>query len=142
MKPQNQTTELVNPAPPDVTCNDGTKDITNGKKAPCVSNGGVKMTSVAVNVPQGVGQAKRTFLDEHKNHLIMIGVPLGFYAFSKYQKYDSKKTLKVTIIGSVVVFGAIFINAMSGFGSGNTYTKRLFGKQNAPKQIQLIREPV
>lgn len=76
--------------------------------------------------------AKRTFLDEHKNHLIMIGVPLGFYAFSKYKKYDNKKTAKVTIIGSVVVLGAIVINGLSGMWSGNTIAKRIFGKQNAP----------
>lgn len=78
-----------------------------------------------------------TFLQKHKNHLIMIGVPLGFYAFSKYKKYDSKKTLKVTIIGSVVVLGAIVLNGFSGAFSGTTFLERTFGKKKAVKEIQL-----
>jgi hypothetical protein len=56
-------------------------------------------------------------------------VPISFYAFSKYQKYDSKKTLKVTIIGSVVVLGAIVFNSLSGMWSGNTFMDSKFGKQ-------------
>jgi hypothetical protein len=56
-------------------------------------------------------------------------VPIGFYAFSKYQKYDSKKTLKVTIIGSVVVLGAIVFNGFSGAWSGTTFMDRTFGQQ-------------
>ena len=56
-------------------------------------------------------------------------VPIGFYAFSKYKKYDSKKTLKVTIIGSVVVLGAIVFNGFSGAWSGTTFMDRTFGQQ-------------
>jgi hypothetical protein len=56
-------------------------------------------------------------------------VPIGFYAFSKYQKYDNKKTAKVTIIGSVVVFGAIVFNGFSGAWSGTTFMDRTFGQQ-------------
>lgn len=56
-------------------------------------------------------------------------VPIGFYAFSKYKKYDSKKTLKVTIIGSVVVLGAIVLNGFSGAWTGNTIMDRTFGQQ-------------
>jgi len=55
-------------------------------------------------------------------------VPIGFYAFSKYKNYDSKKTIKVTIIGSLVVLGAIVYNELSGFGSpSNKFSNRLFG---------------
>ena len=55
-------------------------------------------------------------------------VPIGLYAFSKYNKYDSKKTMKVTIIGSVVILGALVINELSGFGSRtNKFSNRLFG---------------
>jgi hypothetical protein len=56
-------------------------------------------------------------------------IPIGFYAFSKYKKYDSKKTLKVTIIGSVVVLGAIVFNGFSGAWSGTTFMDRTFGQQ-------------
>ena len=56
-------------------------------------------------------------------------VPIGFYAFSKYKKYDSKKTLKVTIIGSVVVLGAIVLNGFSGAWTGTTFMDRTFGQQ-------------
>jgi hypothetical protein len=55
-------------------------------------------------------------------------VPIGLYAFSKYQKYDTKKTLKVTIIGSVVILGAVILNGFSGAWSGVTYLDRLIGK--------------
>jgi hypothetical protein len=143
---ENQTTQIVNSVTSnEVFCNDGTKDITNGKKPPCINNGGVKVTVGSVNVPQGVAQVKQTFLQRNQTMLIAIGVPVGFYAFSKYQKFDNKKTAKVTIIGSVVVLGAIVINGLSGMWSGNTYAKRIFGKQNAPKQIlqkQIVPTPV
>jgi hypothetical protein len=111
-----------------------------GKKVGC-NTLNQTVVNAPVNVPQTV-QVKQTFLQKNQTMLIAVGVPVGFYAFSKYQKYDSKKTAKVTIIGSVVVFGALVINALSGFGSGNTYAKRLFGKQITPKQIPLIQKPV
>jgi hypothetical protein len=56
-------------------------------------------------------------------------VPIGLYAFSKYKKYDNKKTIKVTIIGSVVVLGAIILNGFSGAWSGNSFMDRTFGQQ-------------
>jgi len=108
----------------EVTCKDGTKDVSNGTMPPCTNNGGVK--DAPINVPQ---VAKRSFLDEHKGRLIAVGVPVGFYAFSKYKKYDSKKTLKVTIIGSVVVLGAIVLNGFSGAWTGTTFMDRTFGQQ-------------
>lgn len=59
-------------------------------------------------------------------------VPISLYAFSKYKKYDTKKTLKVTIIGSVVILGVVFLNAFSGAWSGETYLDRLIGKSKKP----------
>jgi hypothetical protein len=53
MKPtyENQTTEIVNSVTSnEVFCNDGTKDITNGKKPPCINNGGVS-TSISIAPP-------------------------------------------------------------------------------------------
>jgi hypothetical protein len=78
------------------------------------------------NVPS---TAKQTFLEKNQNKLIAIGVPLGFYAFSKYKKYDGKKTAKVTIIGSVVVLGLVVLNGFSGAWSGTTFMDKTFGKQ-------------
>ncbi len=85
------------------------------------------ITNLSDNV--GVGQVKQTFSKKNNNSLILVGVPIGFYVFSKYQKYDSKKTLKVTIIGSVVVLGAIILNGFSGAFSGTSIMDRTFGKQ-------------
>jgi hypothetical protein len=52
-------------------------------------------------------------------------VPIGLYVFSKYKKYDTKKTLKVTIIGSVVILGAVVINGFSGAWSGVSLSDKL-----------------
>ena len=56
-------------------------------------------------------------------------VPIGLYAFSKYNKYDTKKTLKVTIIGSVVILGAVILNGFSGAWSGQSIMDRTFGEK-------------
>jgi hypothetical protein len=79
-----------------------------------------------INVPS---TAKRTFLQRNQTMLITVGVPLGFYAFSKYKKYDNKKTAKVTIIGSIVVIGLVVLNGFSGAWSGTTFMDRTFGQQ-------------
>lgn len=83
-----------------------------------------------VNAPVNVPSTKKqTFLEKNQNKIIAIGVPLGFYAFSKYKKYDDKKTAKVTIIGSVVVLGLVVLNGFSGAWTGTTFMDRTFGKQ-------------
>jgi hypothetical protein len=56
-------------------------------------------------------------------------VPIGFYAYSKYKKYDGKKTAKVTIVGSVVVIGLVILNGFSGAWSGTSFMDRTFGQQ-------------
>lgn len=117
-----------------VLCKDGTTknqlSSPMGKYADaCVNNGG-RANQPIVNAPVNVPSTKKqTFLEKHQNHLIMVGVPLGFYAFSKYKKYDDKKTAKVTIIGSVVVLGLVVLNGFSGAWTGTTFMDRTFGKQ-------------
>jgi hypothetical protein len=122
-----------------VLCKDGSYGIdrssVNGKydnSKTCINNGGraVNQPIVKQNAPLQVPQiAKQTFLEKNSWKLIVVGVPVGFYAFSKYQKYDIKKTLKVTIIGSVVVLGAMVLNGFSGAWSGTTFMDNTFGKQ-------------
>ena len=65
-------------------------------------------------------------------------VPIGLYAFSKYNKYDTKKTLKVTIIGSVVILGAVVLNGFSGAWSGTTFLDSLIGKSKKPLEPTII----
>lgn len=55
--------------------------------------------------------------------------PIGLYAFSKYKGYDNKTTAKVTIIGSIVIIGAVILNGFSGAWTGTTIMDRTFGKQ-------------
>jgi hypothetical protein len=68
-------------------------------------------------------------------------VPIGLYAFSKYQKYDTKKTLKVTIIGSVVILGAVVLNGFSGAWTGTTFLDTLIGKSKKPLEPSIIPKP-
>jgi hypothetical protein len=137
----------------EVTCNDGTKDITNGKKPPCINNGGVKQIS-PVKLPLSVTNPelykKNIEMSAEKDKKMrQIGVitllakasivPIGFYAFSKYQKYDNKKTAKVTIIGSVVVLGLVVLNGFSGAFSGTTFIERTFGNKKEKLVPKLIK---
>jgi uncharacterized membrane protein len=55
---------------------------------------------------------------------IVVGVPLAFVAYSKYKKYDTKKTAKVAVIGSVLVLSAIWVNVFSGAWGGETISQR------------------
>lgn len=55
--------------------------------------------------------------------------PIGLYAFSKFKGYDNKKTAKVTIVGSIIIIGAVVLNGFSGAWSGTTFMDRNFGKQ-------------
>jgi hypothetical protein len=79
---------------------------------------------------------KPTFLQKNQWKLIGIGVPVGFYAFSKYKKYDAKKTAKVTIIGSVVVIGLVILNGFSGAWDGITFMEQVLGKKNRSKELE------
>lgn len=55
--------------------------------------------------------------------------PIALYGFSKFMGYDNKKTAKVTIIGSVIIVGAVILNGFSGAWSGTTFMDRTFGQQ-------------
>ena len=86
--------------------------------------------------------SKKIFLDNEDKTKEMIKIgrlnllaklatpPIALYAFSKFNGYDNKKTAKVTIIGSVIIIGAIILNGFSGAWSGNSFMDRTFGKQN------------
>lgn len=131
-----------------VLCNDGTYDVGNGKNAPCINKGGQKQinpieggqafmlpkTLEERNIAMAQTTGKRDiFTSSNLNMFAKASiVPIGLYAFSKYQKYDTKKTLKVTIIGSVVILGAVVLNGLSGAWSGTTYLDSLMGKSKKP----------
>jgi hypothetical protein len=65
-------------------------------------------------------------------------VPIGLYAFSKYKGYDGKKTAKVTIIGSVIIFGAVVLNGFSGAWTGETFADRLLAKIGIGKKSKSL----
>ena len=70
---QQTIAEVKNPY--EVTCKDGTKDVGNGKNPPCIYNGGVK------------SNANETFIQKHKNHLLIAGaIVLGYFAYKKFIK--------------------------------------------------------
>jgi hypothetical protein len=88
-------------------------------------------------------EEEKKFAEMKKNSLIKTLakasiVPIGLYAFSKYNKYDTKKTLKVTIIGSVVILGAVVLNGFSGAWSGTTFLDSLIGKSKKPLEPTII----
>jgi hypothetical protein len=88
-------------------------------------------------------EEEKKFAEMKKNAMIKTLakasiVPIGLYAFSKYNKYDTKKTLKVTIIGSVVILGAVILNGFSGAWSGTTFFDSLIGKSKKPLEPNII----
>lgn len=148
-----------------VLCKDGTTQnqlsSPNARYADaCVNNGGraenTKFPIPADKVPLSVSnptlvanmklEEEKKRSEMKKNALIKTLakasiVPIGLYAFSKYNKYDTKKTLKVTIIGSVVILGAVVLNGFSGAWSGETFFDRLIGKRNEPLKQIVPKEP-
>jgi hypothetical protein len=61
----------------------------------------------------------------------ILAVSTALYAFSKYKGYDSGKTAKVTIIGSVLIIGAVVANGFSGAWDGTTFMESIFGKKKS-----------
>jgi hypothetical protein len=59
-------------------------------------------------------------------------VPIGIYVFSKYSGYDSRKTTKVTIIGSVIIYSLIAFNTLSGVTTGRTFLQKTFNLKRKP----------
>jgi hypothetical protein len=65
----------------EVTCADGTKDISNGAVSPCGGHGGVNP------IPTQENNANETFIQKHKNHLLIAGaLVLGYLAYKKFNK--------------------------------------------------------
>jgi hypothetical protein len=123
---ENQTTELINPAPIEtnqVTCNDGTKDITNGKKPPCINNGGVKPLQEIVTVKTGTPAKQESdlqyytsanFLKRASFSIVPIGL-VGLYCYNK--KFS---LLKSAILVSIPIAAITILQNGLG-GSKNAY---------------------
>lgn len=166
-KPENWTgginpNGMYNNSSTPVLCKDGTTknqlSSPNAKYADaCINNGGraenQKPIQPSDKVPLSVSNptlVANMKLEEEKKSAEMKKkalietlakasiVPIGLYAFSKYNKYDTKKTLKVTIIGSVVILGAVVLNGFSGAWSGTTFFDRLIGKRNKPLESAIV----
>ena len=103
------------PNPNEVTCADGTKDVSNGVLAPCTQNGGVKGTLPVVKQLQSKEEVTKRVDEEIakikfplKTTVITSAVPLGLAYYSYYNNYSLTKGIGVVVIGSVVAwFGAL-----------------------------------
>jgi hypothetical protein len=115
---ENQTTELINPAPietNEVTCNDGTKDITNGKKPPCINNGGVKPLQEIVTVKTGTPAKQESDLQYYTsaNFLKRASVSIvpvtliGVYCYNK--KFSLTKSALLVSIPIVIITGLQYV---------------------------------
>lgn len=95
----------------EVTCKDGTKDVSNGKNPPCTKNGGVMVNNQIVKQLKTLEQSQKE-IDEQvakikfplKTTLITSAVPLGLAYYSYYNNYSLTKGIGVVVIGSVVAF--------------------------------------
>jgi hypothetical protein len=65
-------------------------------------------------------------------------VPIALYSFSKYKNYNTKKTIIITTVGTVVILGAVVINGLSGAWSGTTILDSLIGKIKKPDESKLL----
>ena len=90
---------------PMVTCADGTKSIANGIVAPCFGKSGnqkpmtevekqqklLKTQQELLKAQQDYIESQRnvndSFLEKHKNHLLIVGaIVLGYFAYKKFKK--------------------------------------------------------
>jgi hypothetical protein len=70
------------PNPYEVTCKDGTKDVSNRKNPPCIYNGGVKNSNSENTI-----LAPQSFLEKNKTNLLIAGaIVLGYFAYQKFIK--------------------------------------------------------
>ena len=118
--------------------NGGRADLKPNDKAPLSVSNPTLVANMKLEEEKKIAEMKKNAL---ANTLIKASiVPIGLYAFSKYNKYDTKKTLKVTIIGSVVILGAVVLNGFGGAWSGTTFFDKLVGKRNKPSEPNYLRE--
>jgi hypothetical protein len=111
------------PNPNEVTCADGTKDVSNVVLAPCTQNGGVKGNQPVVKQLQSKEEVAKRINEEIakikfplKTTVITSAVPLGLAYYSYYNNYSLTKGIGVVVIGSVVAFyGTIMLSGKGGF---------------------------
>jgi hypothetical protein len=153
MRYENQTTQLVNPAPleaNEVFCVDGTKDITNGKMPPCTNNGGVKIGQVvrAGTLPAEVVEPSTqlepvsdlqyylssNFLSRASISIVPVAL-IGAYSYNK--KYSLTKIALLVSIPIVIITGLQYVF----MGGGKNAYWGIFVppsmKRDSMKQIQL-----
>ena len=146
---ENQTTELVNPSPVEtneVTCMDGTKDITNGKKPPCINNGGVKPLQEIVTVKTGTPAKQESdlqyytssrFLKRASFSIVPVAL-IGAYCYNK--KFSLTKSALLVSIPIVIITGLQYV--FMG-GGKNSYWGIFIPpsiRANEIKKIQLIEQ--
>lgn len=149
MKPPYQTTEIINQTlseTNEVTCMDGTKDITNGKKAPCINNGGVKPLQEIVTVKTGTPAKQESdlqyytsarFLKRASFSIVPIGL-VGLYCYNK--KFSLTKSALLVSIPIVLITGLQYV---SMGGGKNAYWGIFIPpsiRANQIKNIQLIEQ--
>ena len=101
-----------------------------------------KAESIALQAKQQAEQPKE-FKDAKKKGITKLVVqasvfPIGLYAFSKYKGYDGKKTAKVTIIGSIIILGAVVLNGFSGAWTGVSITDKLLASIGIGKKSKSL----
>ena len=95
------------PNPNEVTCADGTKDVSNGVLAPCTQNGGVKENQTVVDAPKEVAYSSVNLSSEEKFYeslglkdkggltlplkskgrlLVALVLVAGYFAYKKFKK--------------------------------------------------------
>jgi len=148
----NETTGVMGGARPnEVTCVDGTKDISNGKMPPCTNNGGVKEDIEVVRtgtLPEFVvktatqGQPvsdleyylSPNFLKRASYSVVPVALIGGYCYYKKFSLGKSALLVSIPIV-------AITIMQNIGFGGGKNAYWGIFippsVKRNSMKQIQL-----
>jgi len=142
----NETTGVMGGARPnEVTCVDGTKDISNGKMPPCTNNGGVKENQLpAEQVVRTTTQGEQVsdleyylspnFLKRASYSVVPIALIGGYCYYKKFSLGKSALLVSIPIV-------AITIMQNIGFGGGKNAYWGIFippsVKRNSMKQIQL-----
>jgi hypothetical protein len=130
----------------DVTCNDGTKDVSNGAKAPCTSHGGVNEGKPNLNMVKTVNPTQATtsdfqyytsakFLKGASLSVVPVGL-IGYYCYNK--KFSLLKSALLVSIPIVAITGLQYIV----MGGGKNKYWSIFTppsiRANQLKKIQLI----
>jgi hypothetical protein len=130
----------------DVTCNDGTKDISNGVKAPCTSHGGVNEGKPNLNMVKMKTPTQATtsdfqyytssnFLKRASVVIVPVGL-IGYYCYNK--KFSLLKSALLVSIPIVAITGLQY--AFMGGGKNSFWGIFIPPsiRANQLKKIQLI----